>query len=244
MSREDEVTRRPDESLFGDSFGLVAAAHELKSPLALIRQLTYQLEDISLTDGERQRLLQQSRHTAERALRLTSDLTRASRLESGLFELEPVNATAVCEDVVAELYDYFKAHGKQLKMTRRRRTPLLAIADQQLLRRIIANFSDNALHYAGISDRVDLSVTTSRDGRVRVAVRDYGPAMSRTDFSLLKERLSRPQPLQSRPQSSGLGLVIAGQFASAMNSQIGIICHRDGASFYVDMKASTQLSLL
>jgi len=53
-----------------------------------------------------------------------------------------------------------------------------------------------------------------------------------------------PVAIHARPQSSGLGLYIAGQFADAMNGRIGVTRHRDGATFYVDLQASKQLSLL
>ena len=48
---------------------LVAAAHELKAPLALVRQLALRLEDETLPEPERQRLLRQTILTSERALR-------------------------------------------------------------------------------------------------------------------------------------------------------------------------------
>ncbi|HZJ34436.1 MAG TPA: hypothetical protein VFD55_00250, partial [Candidatus Angelobacter sp.] len=69
---------------------LVAAAHELKSPLVLVRQLSLMLEDGSVPANEQKRMLRQISLTSERALRLTSDLTRSVRLADALFTLEPV----------------------------------------------------------------------------------------------------------------------------------------------------------
>ena len=82
---------------------IVAAAHELKAPLALVRQLALRLEDEHLSDSERSRLLRQTVLTSERALRLTSDITKAARLESALFSVEPINPEQLCRDVVSEL---------------------------------------------------------------------------------------------------------------------------------------------
>jgi len=94
---------------------------------------------------------------------------------------------------------------------------------------------------------VELQIAArSRHDRVRVGVRDYGPAVPAGTWRELKGRLESlaPQPIQARPQSSGLGLSIASQFAQMMNSQIGAARHRDGATFYIDAPASRQLSLL
>jgi K+-sensing histidine kinase KdpD len=80
---------------------------------------------------------------------------------------------------------------------------------------------------------------------VRIGVRDYGPALSSDMWRTLQEKLRvAPQAVHARPESSGLGLYIASQFAEAMNGRIGAIRHKDGATFYVELQASTQMSLL
>lgn len=224
---------------------LVAAAHELKAPLALVRQLSLMLETEDLSPSERQRMLRQISLTSERALRLTSDLTRAARLDGAMFALEPINPCQLCEDIVHEMTPLFAAHGRNVRLTPRKH-PLLLIANRDLLRRIIMNFSDNALHYAKDDSIVEIQIQALNDGRtIRLGVRDYGPALS-TDIwrSLQSKLVTASQPVHARPQSSGLGLYIASQFADAMNGKIGAIRHHDGATFYVDLHASRQLSWL
>lgn len=224
----------------------VMASHELKAPLALIRQLALSLEPWGeMNDDERERLIHRITLTSERALRLTTDLTRMSRLEDSLFEMEPLNPRQVCEDVAHELFPLYKAKGKELQITSKYR-PLLVVANRDLLRRIILNFGDNALHYAGEGLPVELRVTSmQKDGKIRMGVRDFGPAVPADIWKRLEERLgSDVQTLHSRPQASGLGLYVAGQFASVMNGKIGATRHHDGATFYVDLMASTQIRLL
>ena len=224
---------------------LTAAAHELKAPLALVRQLALRLENTEISDSERSRLLEQITLTSERALRLTSDLTRSARLEDAMFELEPINPEQLCRDIVTELKPLFEAHDRQVSFSHRTH-PLLLVANRDLLRRILMNFSDNALHYGDASDAVQIQIQALQSGQViRVGVRDFGPALSTDMWRTLQEKLSSaPQSVHARPQSSGLGLYIASQFAAAMNGRIGAIRHRDGATFYVDLHASQQLSLL
>ncbi len=234
----------------GDDFDgamplVVAAAHELKAPLALIRQLSLGLEQGSISHAERQRVIRQIILTSERAIRLTSDLTRSVRLEDSLFELEPLNPKQLCEEVAHELAPLFAAKNKELRVETGRRQ-LLAVANRELLRRILLNFGDNALHYAGSDTPVVIHASSFKKGeRVKIGVRDYGPAVPTDMWRRIKQQLGRaPQPLQNRPASSGLGLYIAGQFAEAMNGSIGAKRHRDGATFYVDLLASRQLKLL
>jgi signal transduction histidine kinase len=224
---------------------LVAAAHELKAPLALVRQLALRLGDEHLSAAERQRLLEQAVLTSERALRLTSDLTKAARLDSVLFHLEPINPDQLCRDVVSELTPLFKAYGRSVTV-KGKRHPLLLVANRDLLRRILLGFSDNALHYSQPGTAVHLQIQAfKKSGMVRVGVRDFGPALSSDMWRSLRKKLdTAPQSIHARPESSGLGLYIASQFADAMNGRIGAVRHKDGATFYVELQASRQLSFL
>ena len=130
---------------------LTAAAHELKAPLALVRQLALRLQDglenEHLSDSDKLKLLQHITLTSERALRLTSDLTKSARLETALFTLEPINPDQLCQDIVSELTPLFAAYGKNVTVSSRKH-PLLLVANRDLLRRILLGFNDNALHYS------------------------------------------------------------------------------------------------
>jgi signal transduction histidine kinase len=235
-----------DGSLFANLPFVVTAAHELKAPLSLVRQLALGLESGIAGDTDEQlRILRQIVLVSERALRLTTDLSRASRLEDSLFDLEPLNPWQICEEVAHELTPLYKARGREIRVVSRYR-PLLAVANRDLLRRIILNFGDNALHYADSRVPVELYAGSRGRGRmIHIGVRDYGPALPTDIWQRLQSHVgSGKQPLHNRPQSSGLGLFVAGQFAGAMHGRIGAARHRDGATFYVEIDASTQLNLL
>ena len=224
---------------------LIAAAHELKAPLALVRQLALHLTDESLNASERQKLANQIVFTSDRALRLTSNLTKVARLEDALFKLEPINPEQLCRDIVSELTPLFESHGRNVAFSSRRH-PLLLVANRDLLRRILLGFNDNALRYSEPGSPVKMQIKAfTKANTIRIGVRDYGPALSSDMWRNLQKKLTNaPQPLHARPDSSGLGLYIASQFAEAMNGKIGVTRHKDGATFYVELQASSQLSLL
>jgi len=235
-----------EEPLFSGLPSVVIAAHELKSPLTLVRQLSLMLEEGNVSPSEQKRILRQISLTSERALRLTSDLTKSVRLPDALFTLEPINPHQLCEDVIRELTPLFEAHGRKVQLSSCRKS-LLLVANRDLLRRIVMNLSDNALNYTEGNSSVQIKIGTYNYGKtVRLGVRDYGPAVSIDLFRTLKTKLTNisSTPIYARPQSSGLGLYIVSQFADAMNGKVGVTRHRDGATFYVDLQASKQLSLL
>jgi K+-sensing histidine kinase KdpD len=210
-----------------------------------VRQLALSLEASTVDSAERDRMLRQIILTSERALRLTTDLSRSSRLEDSIFDLEPINPQQLCEEVAHELTPLYAARGRQIQVASHHRS-MLVVANHDLLRRIMLNFGDNALHYTDSSAPVQLRARVHDKGRrIRLGVRDYGPAVPTDTWQRLQDSLgTNTQVLHSRPQSSGLGLYVAGQFASAMQGEIGATRHRDGVTFFVDIDASTQLSLL
>lgn len=221
---------------------LTAAAHELKNPLVLMRQLAYEIGEHDLTEADTHKIAERLELTSERALRLVDDLTQTSRLADGLFEMEPINPSALCEQVARDIQPLYRAHERSIQARRRRQTPLV-VANRTLLARVLTNFADNALHYSSPDRPVQFETHQHRD-KVRISVRDYGPGVSSKLWRTLSAGSSTLAQPSRRPASSGLGLFIAKQCALAMGGDVGVIRHRDGASFYVELNSSRQLSLL
>jgi len=220
--------------------GILVAAHELKAPLALMRQLALSLDpaDPALTKQYQKRLIDVS----ERSLKQINDLTKVARLEDGLFEMEPVAVRGVVEEVSSELTKLFDANSRRLdlKFTNRQR---LAVANRDLLSSIIYNFCTNAIKYSDAETASRLIVKDYRD-KIRIAVRDFGPALPSAVYEKLKaDSLDSPVDISFRPDSSGLGLYISSQFAKFMHARLGAVRHRDGTSFFVDLPISCQGTL-
>ncbi len=233
------------DSFKKNEFGLdqsIVVAHELKSPLALIRQMSLFLNQTDLEPYKRRKYLNQIIATSERALRLSSGLTQAANLSQLELNLEPINVVELCKQVEIELDPLFMLHNKQL-LVRKKRRQYLAVADYHLLKSIIIHFCDNALHYADKNHPVKIEIAQAKQA-IRISVKDRGPRLPIEVWRGLNSRILMPQAISSRPQSSGLGLCIAQQFAEAMSARIGACSHSDGASFYIDLMISKQLSLL
>lgn len=222
---------------------VLTVAHELKAPLSLVRQLALSLELEEDMAGV-QRVGDQIVATSERALRQVSDLLKVARLEDALFELEPVNPRAVCDDVVSELWHLFAFNRRELRIDYRNRRHLV-VANRQLLYSVVYNFCLNAMNYGGEELPSEVMITDRKDGKIRVAVRDYGPAVPTKIWREIKDGfVNRPLEIAMRPGSSGMGLYIAARFANYMQAEFGLIRHRDGTSFYIDLPVSRQLSLV
>ncbi len=220
---------------------ILFAAHELKAPLSLMRQLAFSLE-MAATPQEQAKIRAQIVGVSDRALKQVDDLTKIARLEDGLFELAPVSVRAVCDDVTSELQHLFRFNNRELKIKYSNKSRLV-IANRELLFSVIYNFCLNAMHYSGTETRSELSVQ-DHNGAVQVKIRDFGPALPIDVWRELKRGwLKKPTSIAMRPGSSGLGLYIASKFSRFMHAEVGAIRHRDGTSFFVNLPISTQTSL-
>lgn len=226
----------------GNQQWLATVAHELKSPLALIRQLALFSEQEVAADKNLKLYLRQIAMTSERALRLTSDLTRAQNLNQLALDLEPVDLLNVCQAVSDQMKNWYKIHHKNLVIKNHHRQ-YLAIGDFNLLQSILINFCDNALFYANQQQPVEIKIA-NHQRKIRLSVRDYGPKIPNNLWRAIKCADLAPQMVANRPQSSGLGLFIVNQFAEKMGAELGVISHQNGATFYIDLMPSKQLSLI
>lgn len=229
------------EDIWKDVPTLLAAAHELKSPLVLIRQLALQLQDqaISIDDPTALRI----RLTAERSLSLIEGLTRAARLEDALFECEPINIGELYESIAHELSPLSNALSQTIEIHIPHSAPTV-IGNKVLLRSVLMGLCDNALTHNTKGEAIHLLARSSGNDRVLVGVKDNGP---RTDqLKDIKSRLGKsPQAMSARPRSSGLGLLIAEQFARHMDARLSLTRHHEaGVTFSLNLPKSRQLSLL
>jgi two-component system phosphate regulon sensor histidine kinase PhoR len=224
----------------GEGMELTACAQELKTPLILMRQLAYEMENAP--DAARQaEICRQMRLTAERSLRLADNLTKLARLEDALFELEPVQVVGLCREVVDELAPKAKAGAVVVKSTRQ--APV-CIGNRELLRALLIGLIDNALQYDSEGEII-ITARLSRGG-MELAVRDHGPTIDLAHFRKLKDSLGRfSLPVAARPLASGLGIAVAEKFACAMNGELTMSRHHSGGTtFRALLPTSRQLSML
>ena len=220
----------------------VVVAHELKAPLSLVRQLALSLDYEDSLDGARE-VGRQIVATSDRAIRQVNDLTKIARLDEALFEMEPVNPRAVCDEVVGELWRLFEFNRRKLRIEYRNKRRL-AVANSQLLHSVVYNFCLNAMNYGGEELPSEIAVY-DRGAKIRIEVRDFGPAIPTKIWREIKDGfVKKPVATPMRPGSSGLGLYIASKFANYMHGEFGLIRHKDGTSFYIDLPVSGQLSFL
>ena len=218
---------------------ILVAAEELKRPLTTLRQMALSFDGLDVKNEE---LRGKMVLVSDRAIRQVNDLMKIGKLENRLFEMEPVAVRGVCDEVTRELTNLFQFNRRDLFIRYSNRARL-AWANYELLKSVVYNFLLNAVYYTGDGVRSELVVKDFHD-KVRVGVRDFGPALPMDVWREMKRGwVEKPTSIAMRPGSSGLGLYIASRFSRYMGASVGAVRHRDGTSFYVELPMSRQARL-
>lgn len=224
--------------------GLVAAAHELTTPLTVISHIASALGDGSLGSAADQKVwLDYMQLSADRTLRLVRSLTTTYGLNGQLeLNLQPVNITQVCEEVAHEMLPFAAVQKQTLEVQLGQRSQLV-VGDRELLHTILFNILDNALRSTPPETTVRLGQRRQLEN-VRIDVQDNGPELRPSDIAKLQQRLGgHVRPLGSRG-NGGLGIYVAQQLAEAMGGRIGVGRVVGGARLHLDLLHSRQLRLV
>lgn len=203
--------------------GFVAdASHELRSPIAAIRQHA----EVSLADPTRyagDELAATVLVAALRVQRLIEDLLLLARADEHSLEArrEPVDLDDLVFEEAARLRG-----GTSMSGATTLRVDTAAVSagrvdgNPDALRRLLRNLTDNAARHA--VRRVSLGLADAGD-RVLLTVEDDGPGIPTSDRERVLERFVRLDTARSRDDGgSGLGLAIVAELARAHDAELRI----------------------
>jgi two-component system sensor histidine kinase QseC len=193
------------------------AAHELRTPLAVLR--VHAQNAASSSDPElRQRSLSQLTRAVDRATHLVEQLLALARLEPGDVPAErhPVDFLRVARDEVAQLAP--KALNKQQELWLEcDESNLRVLASEVPLSMLLRNLIDNAIRYGREGGEVRVSL--QRDGdTVQLHVCDDGPGVPAALRERIFERFYQAAP--GKGQGAGLGLSIVRRIAELYGAQM------------------------
>ena len=184
------------------------ASHELKTPLAGIRLLTDSILQTGDMDPDTTReFVGDIGREAERLTRITENLLRLTRLDSGAVqEAAPVAVRPVLERVARMLT--VLARDKGVTLTFEATEDAVALATEDDVHQILYNLMDNGIKYSGAVGFVHAAARTEDDWVV-LTVEDNGIGIPADDLPHIFERFYRVDKMRSRAiGGTGLGLSI------------------------------------
>jgi PAS domain S-box-containing protein len=197
-----DVDRRKDEFL-------AILAHELRNPLAPIRNSLHILRLTNQQDAVGAHVGDMMERQVNHMVRLVDDLLEVSRITSGKIELrkERLDLAAIVRSSVETSRPLIEAVGHQLSVTFTPE-PLIVEGDPVRLAQVFANLLNNAAKYTDPGGHIWIS--TGRDGHwAAVSVRDTGAGISSEMLSRVFELFTQGEHLSERSQGGlGIGLTL------------------------------------
>jgi signal transduction histidine kinase len=199
----------PMRRMMGDQQGFLAdAAHEMRTPLAVIMASSSQALSRSRTSEEYVRSLSEIRSAAERAATGVNEMLDLVRFESGqaMPRIGPLRLDLLAEEVAASV------RPENAAIVAEPTDPVVVAADMALLRQAVENVVRNA---ARRSTRVELRSRVDRHDGV-IDVIDDGPGFDPAVLPRVFERYQRGD----RRGEAGIGLAIVRAIAHAHGGSV------------------------
>jgi len=200
LLEREESDRRKDEFL-------AMLAHELRNPLAPIRNAVDQLR---LSSPERLDVWQMMDRQVSQVVRLVDDLMEVSRITRGSIDLrkEVVELAAVIEAAVETSRPQIDSSAHRFTLTLPP-VPLFVEADPVRLAQVFSNLLNNAARYTDPGGRIHLEARRE-DGRAVVCVRDSGIGIPAGELSRVFDMFAQADARDRRSQGGlGIGLTLA-----------------------------------
>ncbi|MEZ6930508.1 ATP-binding protein [Aeromonas sp. S16(2024)] len=193
------------------------AAHELRTPLAVLRihsENALAAED----DASREQALRKMLLALDRSDRLIRQLLTQARIDNQQAPaLASLDLSLLLQGTLATLAPI--ALRKDLQLSLEGDEHLQVMGQAMLLDLMFGNLIDNALRYTQVGGEVAV-VITQEGNRVRVDVRDNGPGIPTAALSRLCERFFRVNPQQG--DGVGLGMAIVQRIVQLHGADLDI----------------------
>lgn len=205
---------------------LADVAHELRTPLAVIRGNLEALLDgaFPLTPEALAPVYEETLHLGE----LVEDLRTLTLAETGHLPLEKVKLElgGLVEEVVEGVRPVAMEEGVQIVL--QRDPDLFVLADPRRVRQVLGNLLSNALRFSPPGSTITLS-TMGHGAEIWVSVQDQGPGIPPEDLPHIFERFYKADKSRSEG-GTGLGLAIAKEIVQAHGGRIWVE-NQGGARF-------------
>ena len=211
------------------------ASHELKTPLAGIRLLTDSiLQTENMDDTTAREFLGDIGEEAQRLTRITEDLLRLTRLDSGAVpQAVPVSVSQVAERVERMLS--MVAGEKGVALTYQVDPQATVLATEDDVHQVLYNLMENGIKYTGTDGFVHMNAA-AEDDWVTITVEDNGVGIPDENIGHVFERFYRVDKARSRAVGgTGLGLSIVKDTVENRKGTIEV-AHREGGGTVFTVK--------
>ena len=210
-------------------------SHELKTPIAVIKEFLSLLEDGIAGDLNEQQLefVEISTSHLNRLDRLIYNFLNMSKLDSGRLYIKPsmYNMNEIINEALVPLMYRIEQNNITLEKEFTSGLPETQM-DRDALFQVLMNLLDNAIKYSPEGGKITVG-TRLQDDAITVWVKDEGTGISKENLQKVFERFFQELWDENKPPGTGLGLAISQQLVEEHGGEIWVESPGDeGAHFY------------
>jgi PAS domain S-box-containing protein len=201
----EEALREADHRK--DEF-LAILSHELRNPLAPIRNSVYLLSRADPASPQAARARQVIDRQTQHLTRLVDDLLDVTRISRGKIELQPIRLDLrdVLRKTADDVRSMFEQSGVELRVEHST-GPLWVNADPTRMAQVVGNLLHNAMKFTPRGGKVVVAAGAAAE-RAEIVVRDTGIGIDAPDLRQVFEPFAQADRTLARSQG-GLGLGLA-----------------------------------
>ena len=192
------------------------ASHELRTPLTVIKGYSEMLQNVSISDEQKQRA----------ADRVEREVDRMDALIGDLLFLAEINETPFVQGALMDLSTFttsavfdFKSDNPERQVTSRIENGVYVIGTENFFHRMISNAFTNIQRYTPSGAPVNVTLTSDTT-HIHLKIEDGGPGLS-SGYGLSPQRFARGDDSRSRESGgSGLGMSIMADVARAVGGSM------------------------
>lgn len=212
------------ESLISD------ISHQTKTPLANILLYTQLLNESSSLSTEERKLSEQIGIQTEKLSFLISSLVKASRLETGIIAVVPVEQRL--EKMLNELYESFKsaAEARNISLNLTECINDVAVFDRKWTMEALGNILDNAIKYTSPGGKIEI-ISAGYSMFIRIDICDTGIGMTEQEITKAFQRFYR-SPEVNDEKGVGIGLYLAREIIQKEGGYIKVTSKKGKGSVF------------
>jgi len=214
------------------------ASHDLKSPLALIKQFATLINDGTYNTPDKiKETTTKIKDHADRAVVMVDNFLDLRKIEEGKMEydFQPVNIVSFVKEAVENFS--LIAENKNIDVSfYSNSTELVSKIDTDKMSQVIQNLLSNSLKY---TEKGSIAVNMKDEQKsILITVKDTGIGMSGDTLASLFEQFNRAKNVKKTIKGTGLGLYISKQIVLAHHGEIWVESEGEGkgSSFFVRLR--------
>ena len=229
-----DISERLQMERLKDEF-VATVSHELRTPLTSISgALGLLINDAGKTlPATTMRLLTIAHANSQRLARLVDSILDMEKLESGkaVFVLKRLEVRSFVEQAIEANRGFADIYGVRVRLDAASVAAEMR-ADPDWLAQIVANLLSNAIKFSPRGAEVVVA-TESRDGRIRITVRDHGGGIPADFKGRIFEKFAQAATADMRQHGgSGLGLSIVKQIVTRLGGEVGFADAPGGGTIF------------